>query len=171
MPSLKTSSLPRQALNLSVVTMLTSICFPFLGWESTPNFSPPPFRCSQISALHQLRKPFVASYRSMRWSRFRNPPLDYVQKNTALDFFVSRPMRFSLRFVWGAPRSSNKSICTPILPRRLSPEDPLPRRLLPEGPLFRRLTPEGPLPRKLLPEGPLPRRLSPEGPLPRRLLP
>ena len=51
------------------------------------------------------RKLPLASYRSVSWTRFRNPslsPLSYVQKNAALDVFVSRPMCVSLRFLWDA---------------------------------------------------------------------
>ena len=50
----------------------------------------------------------LATYRTVTWTRFRNPYLSSlrsVQQNTALDVFVFRPMCVSLRFLWGANRA------------------------------------------------------------------
>ena len=66
---------------------------------------PPLSLSSQLVALcYALGSP-SRPCRSVSWSRLRNPPLDYVQPNTALVFFALRPMFVSPRVLWGEPRA------------------------------------------------------------------
>ena len=74
MPSLGISSLTRRALNLSVVTLLTGICFPLSGMGIYTKFGPGPFRCFH-NYSSQARTSFDVSCRPMSWAHFRNHPL------------------------------------------------------------------------------------------------
>ena len=70
----------------------TVFVFSFLEWESIPSLAPVRFVVFRRGASHQF---YTIS----------QPPLGYVQQNTAFSFFVSRAMCVSLGFLWGAQRA------------------------------------------------------------------
>ena len=87
----------------------------FLEWESGPNLAPAPFDVPKSRASH-IRKNFLDSCRSMSWIRLRNPPpWTSAQPNTALDYFISRPICVSFSFLLGAPRAPRPLECIFLL--------------------------------------------------------
>ena len=103
MPSSEVSSLTRQALNISVVILLTCICLPFSRMGIHTKFGPGPFRCLQKWCFKKSE-----AFRRLpafgELDTISQPPLGLCSENTALDFFVSRLISVSLRFLWGAHR-------------------------------------------------------------------
>ena len=77
MPSNETSSLPRRALELPVVAMLTFICHPFSRMGIYTCLGLEPFRCHQNCTRTRgstTSEALLASCRSVSWSRLRNHP-------------------------------------------------------------------------------------------------